>query len=81
MATLDITFDDVLREIDRLSALNTEGFTVQEMSIAVGRGPEWCRIKMAKLIQSGKAFCNGRAKRYRIDGLPTYVPVYLIKKE
>jgi len=81
MAKLEITFEEVLREIDRLSALNTEGFSIQELSNACGRSPIWCRGKMAKLIGSGRAFCNGTAKRLRIDGHPTFVPVYLIKKE
>lgn len=81
MASIEITFDEVLQEIDRLSALSPEGFTIQEMSTACGHGTEWCRVKMSKLIASGKAFCNGRAKRNRIDGYPTFVPVYLIKKE
>ena len=79
MATLDISFDEILAEINRLSSKNTEGFTIGEMSDSVGHSKEWCRRKMELLIKGDKAYCNGRARRLRIDGQATFIPVYLIK--
>lgn len=81
MATLEISFDEVLAEIDRLSTISPEGFTMQDMASATGHNVKWCRERIALLINSGGAICNGRAKRPRIDGQFALVPVYLIKKE
>lgn len=80
MALLEIGFDEILHEIDRLSEINPDGFTVSEMCVSSGHSEEWCRKKLSLLISSGKAYFNGKARRKRIDGQPALVPVYLIKK-
>jgi len=79
METLDVSFNEVLAEIEKLSTDRPEGFTIAEMSDATGRSVKWCRTKIRRLMAAGKAQYNGRAIRSRIDGQTGYVPVYLVK--
>lgn len=76
----DQTLNFVLDEIEALSEKSPEGFTVSQMSFVTGHGVYWCRKKLKSLIESGKAVCNGMAKKTTIDGRVCFVPVYLIKK-
>jgi len=71
------TFDLVIEELMGLEQSSPDGFTVEEMSGAVGHGPGWCRTKLGVLIKSGKAACVGRRSATCINGrVGVYTPVY-----
>jgi predicted transcriptional regulator len=74
--TLGISYDDLLREIDRLATTSPGGFTVLEMAEKTGRTRRWCREKIRILIDAGVIRYAGTARRMAIDGRPTYSPAY-----
>lgn len=78
--TKDVLLDDLLREIGRLERKNPEGWTIQEMSDHTGLSTNLCRDRMRRLINAGKAFCNGRKMVMAIDGTERYAPVYCTKR-
>ena len=75
--SLGVTYDEILAEIDRLTAASPEGFTILEMMDATGHCDNWCRDKIRRLINAGRVRYNGKAKREAIDGKPCLVPVYI----
>ena len=77
MTTIDVSFDEVLGEIERLSNSQPEGFTIVEMAEHVNHTRTWCRREISRLIQAGKVRYNGNATRPRIDGQTCRVPVYI----
>ena len=71
------TFDLVIDELRSLEQSSPEGFTVDEMSNAVGHGQCWCRQKLGTLIKSGRARCVGKRSVTCINGrVGIYTPVY-----
>lgn len=80
VAELNMSFDEVLAEIERLSEESPEGWTVDEMSKALGHSRNWCRRKLSELIAHGKAEFAGTAGRTRIDGHRCRTPVYRLVK-
>ena len=76
MKELNVTFDEILKEIDNLNNKHPEGFTILQMSESTGYSRKWCQQQIAKLIDSGKAICNGRIKGNTIDGRIKHVGVY-----
>lgn len=77
MAELDVSFDAVLAEIERLSAAQPEGFSVEEMAHVTKMHPKTCREKLRKLMAAGKVRFNGKRTTHRIDGERCRVPVYV----
>jgi len=76
MSTINVSFDEVLHEIERLSQRQPDGFTVREMSMAVGKSPKWCRERLRDLIDAQKVEWNGEKTVLRMDGRPAQIPVY-----
>ena len=76
MGKIDITLDEIILEMERLSAQSAEGFTMKEMSKHFGRHIQWCRDLMQELINLDKARCVGKKRKTRIDGGAGWVPVY-----
>ena len=76
MAELSITFDEVLKELDRIANGSQEGFTVAQMSEATGYSMRWCREQLQRLVRAGKVVHVGRRRVPRIDGVGSLVPVY-----
>lgn len=80
--TLNISFDEILKEIARISEIKPNGFTVREMVVETGQSENWCRNKLRELIDEGKVACVGRTTVTRIDGTKTPVPAYnLVRKK
>jgi hypothetical protein len=78
---MEITFDEVLQEMQRLTARDPEGFTVAEMAASTGHGHQWCRMSVKSLIACGKVVYAGRARRQTMDGRTCLVPVYRVAKD
>lgn len=76
MGTINVSFEDVLQEIERLSQRQPEGFSVREMSQAIGKTPKWCRDRLRDLIDAEKVEWNGEKTVIRMDGRPAQIPVY-----
>lgn len=71
------TFDLISDEIRNLSKSSPEGFTISEMSAALGYSMPWCRAKLSGLVLAGKAYCAGRRTTALMDGrVGKYSPVY-----
>lgn len=79
MEHLDVSFYEILAEIERLDSRNPDGFSVEEMQNQFGKGRAWCRNRLKRLIQAGKADCTGKKMVPAIDGMLRAVPVYKIK--
>ena len=77
MNTINISFTDILSEIEKLTKKNPEGFTIQEMSAGSGHTTKWCRNQIRKMIQSNTVKYNGKATRLSIDDRPFLIPVYI----
>lgn len=77
---MSVTFNDVLKEINRLNARSPEGWSAAEMADATGMGTQKCRDHIKRLIAEGAVRHNGRGKRPSIDGLMRNVPVYIYVK-
>lgn len=75
---LDITCDEIWKQIKALSNEAPQGFTISEMSIEIGHTPEWCRIQLRSLMRAGKAECVGKREERMIDGRRCNIPVYRI---
>lgn len=79
--TLDITISDILNEISKINQLSgSEGFSVHEMSCAMGRSRDWCRVQLRKLIDTGKVVCSGSKPTVSIDGRSLRSPSYRMVK-
>jgi hypothetical protein len=70
------TFTLLELALEQMYRTTPEGFTVAEMSDAVGHGPQWCRIKLRKLIDAGRVELVGTKPVKRIDGMAGRTPVY-----
>ena len=77
MSDIDVSFDEVLAEIERLSNSQPEGFTIKEMAEHVNHTRTWCRNEIDRLIQAGRVRYNGQATRTTIAGRSCKVPVYI----
>jgi len=75
--TIDVSFPDILSEIEKLTKKNPNGFTMQEMADEYGRSDGWCRKQIRKMIMAGTVKYNGKATRLSIDERPFLVPVYI----
>ena len=75
--TIDVSFPDILTEIEKLTKQNPDGFTVQEMADESGHAGKWCREQIRKMIKAGTVKYNGKATRLSIDERPFLVPVYV----
>jgi hypothetical protein len=78
---LEITTQQLIEEIERLSDQSPDGFSTAEMVEATGHHDKWCRKQIRAMIKAGTLRFNGRAKRERIDGFHCYVPVYVLVKD
>lgn len=82
MSELNVSFDEVLIEIERLTKeRGSSGFTISDMAEETGRTKEWCRDKLGKMIRAGVAQCVGRTTRPAIDGTNRNIPAYAIVKK
>lgn len=77
---MSFSFDDVLKEIERLENQNPDGWAVADLSRESGINVKRCREWVREMIDTGKVRLNGRAKRLSIDGLKRPVPVYIYIK-
>lgn len=75
-----VTYDDILKEIDRLDGENPEGWSAMDLSRASGIHVQRVRENIGSLIMAQKVRCNGRARRISIDGAMRWVPVYVYIK-
>jgi len=80
MAKLNVNFDEVLKEISKLSR-QVEGFTTQEMADNTGLTVKICREKLRVLVMAGVAYCSGRRTTQSMDGRPCHIPVYRMSKK
>lgn len=76
---INITFDEVLEELRKISEKSDEGFTAYEFGKAAGHNQRWAQLKIKKMIEEGKVVYNGTAKRPRIDRQLVDVPVYKLQ--
>jgi len=81
MDKLNVNFDEVLKEISKLSRQKREGFTTQEMADNTGLTVKICREKLRVLIMAGVAYYNGRRTTKTMDGRPCHIPVYRMSKK
>ena len=77
---MSFSFDDVLKEIERLENQNPDGWAVADLVRESGINVKRCREWVREMIDTGKVRLNGRAKRISIDGLKRLVPVYVFIK-
>ena len=77
---MSFSFDDVLKEINRLESQNPDGWAVADLVRESGINVKRCREWVREMIDTGKVRLNGRAKRISIDGLKRLVPVYVFIK-
>lgn len=75
---MTVTFDDLLKEIERLDSQNPDGFTCHEMAKETGHSKQWCREKIRDMIEKGRLEFNGHRKQERSDKKIGYTPVYKI---
>ena len=75
---MDIVFEDLIQEIQRLDNANPEGFTIAELSSYIKMSRYYCREAIKELIIIGKVKYNGKAKLTDMCGRPCYVPVYIL---
>lgn len=66
----------ILNELEGIETEKVDGFTIEEMADHTMHSDKWCREKMRILIKAGKAKCNGKAVRERMDGQRCLKPVY-----
>jgi predicted transcriptional regulator len=78
---MSFSFDDVLKEIERLDNQNPDGWAVADLARESGINVKRCREWVREMIDTGKVRLNGRAKRISIDGLKRLVPVYVFIKK
>jgi len=75
---MNITADELLKELKRLDGLQPEGFTVNEMMMETGHSDNWCRKKLRLLIECGSVVFNGHRSITDISGRNARSPVYKI---
>lgn len=76
MSEINVTLDELLAELEKLSGESLEGFTTEEMSKRIKRSVPTCRAMLRVLVKNGKAKYVGRRRSRRIDGATFWIPVY-----
>ena len=75
---MEVYFDELLKEIEKLNTQNAEGWTNMEMAEFLHMHPATCRIKIKALIAQGKVKYNGLRSQLSMANRITYVPVYIL---
>jgi len=76
-----VPLEDIAREVDGLNNKQPGGWTIKEWAKETGHSANWCRERMADMIDAGIAEYVGDGKRYRIDGKPCFVACYRLLRE
>lgn len=77
---MNISFEEVLSEIQKMNDETPDGFTSREMSKKLGMSQAWCQEKIADLIEEGVLKFNGKRKEKDSCERPCYRPVYVYLK-
>ena len=73
---MDFTYDDILKEMEKLEEAQPEGWTMQEMMDTTGRSDKWCRQTVKKLITASIVQYAGRRKVTAINNSLVSIPIY-----
>jgi len=73
-----ISMDELESQLRELEGRQPEGFSIEEMSDRTGRSAYWCRAKLKKLVDEGKAKYNGKRAGTMLDGRRYHAPVYVL---